>query len=128
MSFFAILFPAQPRGFNGQRWISILLRTLHLIGIAGVGAAYLFTVPEFQWQPYMILTIFSGSLMIILEVWSHGRWLVQLRGISTILKLIVLSMSFFSGLQPYILITVIVIAGLISHAPGKVRYYSFFND
>ena len=123
----ALLFPQQSRSFNGQRWVSITFRSLHLLGIAGVGGAFLFNAPEQQWLGYMVLTIVSGSAMMVMEIWSNGIWLIQLRGLATLLKLLLLAMTFFIGLQPYILIAIILISGVISHAPGKVRYYSIFH-
>lgn len=107
--------------------MSIVIRSLHLIGIAGVGAAFLFQLPEAQWLPYMVLILLSGSAMMLLEIWSNGIWLIQLRGLSTLLKLLILSTTFIVGLQPYILVAVILISGTMSHAPGKVRYYSVFH-
>lgn len=103
------------------------MRTLHLIGISGVGAGFLFNATPAQWQPYMLLTVVTGMAMMWIEIWSDGIWLLQLRGLSTLLKLGLLALTFIVGLEPLILISVIVIAGLISHAPGKVRYYSFIR-
>jgi hypothetical protein len=122
-----LLFPKQSRSFKGQRWVSIVIRSLHLIGIAGVGAAFLFQLPETQWIPYMVLTLSSGSAMMLLEIWSNGIWLIQLRGLSTLLKLLILSTTFIIGLQSYILVAVILVSGIMSHAPAKVRYYSVFH-
>lgn len=127
MKISALLFPKQSRSFKGQRWVSIVIRSLHLIGIAGVGAAFLFQLPDIQWLPYMVLTLTSGSAMMLLEIWSNGIWLIQLRGLSTLLKLLILSTTFVVGLQPYILVAVILISGIMSHAPAKVRYYSVFH-
>ncbi len=103
------------------------MRSLHLIGIAGVGAAFLFQLPETQWIPYMVLTLSSGSAIMLLEIWSNGIWLIQLRGLSTLLKLLILSTTFIIGLQSYILVAVILVSGIMSHAPAKVRYYSVFH-
>lgn len=75
----------------------------------------------------MLLTVVTGMAMMLIEIWSDGIWLIQLRGLSTLLKIGLLSMTFVVGLEPFILIVVIIIAGLISHAPGKVRYYSFIR-
>lgn len=127
MKISALLFPKQSRSFKGQRWISIVIRSLHLIGIAGVGAAFLFQLPETQWIPYMVITLSSGSAMMLLEIWSNGIWLIQLRGLSTLLKLLILSTTFIIGLQSYILVAVILVSGIMSHAPAKVRYYSVFH-
>jgi len=121
------IFPQQSREFKGQRWVNILFRSLHLIGIAGVGGAFLFNVTNQQWLPYMFVTVVSGSAMVILEVWSNGIWLIQLRGLATLLKLSLLSLTFIFGMQAMILFSVIFISGLMSHAPGKVRYYSFIR-
>ena len=128
MNISALLFPQQSRSFAGQRWVSISFRSLHLLGIAGVGGAFLFNLPEKHWLDYMVLTIVSGSAMMVIEIWSNGIWLIQLRGLATLLKLFLLAMTLFVGLQPYILIVVILISGVMSHAPGKVRYYSIFHQ
>jgi len=119
----SIIFPPQSRSFEGQRWINILLRSIHLIGISGVGAAFLYELAVEQWLPFMLLTVISGIAMVILEVWSNGIWLIQLRGITTLIKLALLLLTIFIGLNPYILFLVILISSVISHAPGKVRYY-----
>jgi hypothetical protein len=98
------------------------LRTLHLIGVAGVGGAFLYQVPYTAWKPYFLLLIVSGAGMLVLDIWSNVRCLIQVRGIATIVKIAILTISFYVGIEEYMLITVIVIAGVISHAPGKVRY------
>lgn len=123
-NFFSILFPAQSRTFFAQRWVNILLRTAHLVGIVGFGCAYLFNLPADSWLPYMCLTIVSGALMVTLEIWSNGIWLIQLRGLATLLKLFILSLTFWLGMQNYIIIPVIIISSVFAHAPAKVRYYS----
>lgn len=127
MKLSSYLFPPESRSFAGKRGVSITLRSLHLIGIAGVGAAFLFDVPAEQWLPYMMLTIITGAAMMLMEIWTDGIWLIQLRGMATLLKLVVLSMTLVLGLQAWILFVVILISGLMSHAPGKVRYYSFIK-
>ena len=118
-----ILFPAKSRWFYGKRWLNIILRTLHLIGIAGVGGAYLYHAATDVWMPYMVLTLISGSIMVLLEVWTNGIWLLQLRGLATMLKLAILALTFLVGLKAYILFSVIIISGIMAHAPANVRYY-----
>lgn len=122
---FTLLFPKESRSFNGQRWISVILRSLHLIGIAGIGGAFLFDLSRDQWLPFMILTVATGSAMIVLETWNNGIWIIELRGLSILVKLALLGMTFIIGLQPTILFAVILISGIMSHAPAKVRYYTF---
>lgn len=121
------LFPKTSRSFNSQRWVNIILRTTHLIGLSGVGAGAIFQVPINLWLPYLLITVISGCLMVLLETWSNGIWLIQLRGLATLIKLLLLALSFIWGIHGYMIFIAIIISGLIAHAPGKVRYYSIFH-
>ncbi len=120
------LIPQQKRHLPGKRWISIILRSLHLVGIAGLGGAYLFHLPQTVWLPYLIVGVGSGMLMVLKELYVDAIWLYQLRGQLVLFKLILLvtGIYWFSQPQAWIYILVILISGVISHAPGKVRYYS----
>jgi len=70
----------------------------------------------------------SGVLFVGLEIWSNGIWLIQLRGLAITLKLFfILLIYFFPDYSVFLLITVIIISGIISHAPGDIRYYSLFH-
>lgn len=128
MSLFRLLFPAEYRTFPGKRWIRIGMRTLHLIGTAGVGGGFLYQAPREAWMPYLILTIATGFAIFFIEIWANGVWLIQLRGMAILVKLVLLSCLHFApdwGGPP--LVISIVISGLIAHAPGDVRYYSILH-
>ena len=127
MKILDVLFPDIDRNFPGLRWVNILLRTTHLVGVAGIGAACLYNIETRVWLPYLGLTIISGSLMMGLSIWSNAIWLLQLRGIAMLAKLLLLSLCLINGGDTTIFITVIVISGIISHAPGKLRYYPVFR-
>ena len=45
-----LLFPAESRFLPGQRWVNILLRTLHLIGIAGLGGGFFYPSEGDLWR------------------------------------------------------------------------------
>lgn len=122
------LVPSQKRYIPARRWVSISLRSLHLVGIAGLAGAYLFQLPEAAWHPYLLLTLSSGVLMICKEVYADGIWLLQLCGQMVLLKLLILGagLLWFDRPEAGVYILVILIAGVFSHAPGKVRYYSLW--
>ena len=123
-----LLFPAESRIFPGQRWVNIGLRTLHLTGLAGLGGGYLYNAALEFWQPYLYLTLWSGVGLTLVALWSNGIWLVQLRGQAILLKLLLLALiPLWPQFTWQLFVTVIVISGLISHAPAKVRYYSIFH-
>ncbi|MEH6471066.1 MAG: hypothetical protein V7752_07440 [Halopseudomonas sp.] len=121
-------FPARSRQFAGKRWCKIALRTLHLFGIAGIGGAYLYQAPEQDWMPFLWLTLSTGGLMVLVELWSHCIWILQVRGLAILCKLTLLGIA--AGLptdyDPWLLFVVIMISGIISHAPSRQRYYSPF--
>jgi len=122
------LFPAESRFFAGQRWINIALRTLHLLGIAGLGAGFLYAGVDESWRGYLTLTLFSGLGLSLLFFWSNGIWLIQLRGQLILLKILLLAaIPLWPAAGPPLFVTVILISGLISHAPADLRYFSLFH-
>ncbi|WP_415889127.1 hypothetical protein ACMXYV_14305 [Neptuniibacter sp. SY11_33] len=123
------LFPTEKRSIPAKRWLGISLRTIHLVGIAGLAGAYLFQQPESSWYPYLLMTLVSGFLMAAMEVYGDGIWLIQLRGTAIGIKLLLLSTVFWWFEQPnaYIYFLAIIISGIVSHAPGKLRYYSIWH-
>ncbi|MFC1684218.1 hypothetical protein ACFL0R_01950 [Pseudomonadota bacterium] len=128
MSLRQLLFPPESRLFPGQRWLNIGLRTLHLIGLAGVGGGYFYAVADQRWLGFLYLTLGSGLVLMLLSLWSNAIWLVQLRGQAILLKLLLLVLiPFWPEQQAVLMVVVIVISGLVSHAPGDVRYYSLFH-
>lgn len=119
------LFPLEGRSFRGMRWLNISLRTLHLIGIAGLGGAYLYTAPRALWEPYLWLTLISGSGLVGVSLYSNAVWLLQLRGLLILFKVLLLGIMVVSSAAALWLgVVVIVISSVIAHAPGDLRYYS----
>lgn len=113
---------------NVKRWIKISLRTLHILSVAGVGGGILFGLDQSLWVSYWWLALVSGVLMIAIDVIPNPVWVVQVRGLVILLKLVLLA---FLGSEPSldsaILIIIIVMSAVISHAPGKLRYYSIYH-
>ena len=76
----------------------------------------------------VVLALVSGSLLMLIDVVSNPVWIVQVRGIVIFVKLLLL--VFLGGdpsLDRWLLIGVIVMSAVISHAPGKLRYYSVYH-
>lgn len=105
-----------------KRLFKVIVRSIHLVGMAGVfGNALMQT----SGPVYLSLAIASGIVLVMMEASSGLIWFVQLRGVSLYLKLLLLLLM---HLKPEItipcLIAVIVISGFMSHAPRWVRYFS----
>jgi hypothetical protein len=111
-----------------KRWTKISLRTLHLMSVAGVGGGILYGLERDLWINYWWLALVSGSLMMLIDIISNPVWLVQVRGLVIFLKLALLVfLGGDSSNDGLVLMVIIVISAVISHAPGKLRYYSIYH-
>jgi hypothetical protein len=117
-----LLFPEQARHVPGERWINIGLRCAHLVGVAGSGAGLFFGVDPQRWSPFWLLAVATGAALVALYVGVSGRWLLQAKGlvISFKLSLLLLGLA-LPDWRPAIFVALIVISGLIAHAPAAVR-------
>lgn len=123
------LFPPEKRVISHKRWFSISLRTIHLIGVAGLAGAYLYDQPYSVWWVYLFATVISGFVMAAMEIYCDGIWLIQMRGTAIALKLFLLStmLWWFNQPEAWIYFIVIIISGVVAHAPGRLRYYSIWH-
>jgi hypothetical protein len=111
--------------FIGKRWLKISLRTVHLVGFAGVFASILTATEQ---DVYWGITIVSGLGLLSLEALSNFVWFVQIRALVMYIKLTLLTcVFFFNEYAWHCLVAIIIISGMISHAPSSVRYYSFVH-
>lgn len=111
-----------------KRWTKISLRTLHLLGALGVGGGVIFGVDKALWLDYWWLALASGVLIMLMDMVANPAWIVQVRGLVIVLKLALLV---FLGLNPewdkLLLLAIVIMSAVISHAPGKLRYYSVYH-
>jgi hypothetical protein len=115
-------------GSTIKRWTKISLRSLHLVSVAGVGGGILFGLDKTVWVNYWWLALASGVLMMAIDIVSNPVWLVQVRGLVIYLKLVMLAvMGAFPQWAGMILLMVIILSSVISHAPGNLRYYSIYH-
>ena len=111
-----------------KRWLKISLRTVHLLAVAGVGGGILFGLEKQLWIDYWWLALVSGALMMLMDIVANPVWIIQVRGLVILIKLILLAMlGIYPAWDRFLLIVIIIISAVISHAPGKVRYYSFYH-
>jgi len=111
--------------FTGKRWLKVILRTIHLVGFAGV---FVSTVTESNDMVYWLITIISGLGLLVLEALSNLIWFVQVRALVMYAKFILLYLLFvFPDYAWYLLVAMVVLSGIISHAPSSLRYYSFIH-
>lgn len=118
----------QPRTFPGRRWLMTGLRSAHLVGVGGIGGAFLYDGPREIWMPFLVVTLVSGILMMALDLWSSHYWLVEIRGVAIIIKVFLLGIvRVLDEFVAEAFILVIIISAVVAHAPAAVRYYSVWH-
>lgn len=105
-----------------RRLSKVLVRSVHLVGIAGAFGNAMMGTSE---SAYITLALLSGIALTLMEAYGGWIWFVQIRGVAVYLKLLLL---LFMHLHPEAsipaLIAVIVLSGFFSHAPSWIRYFS----
>ena len=105
-----------------RRLTKVIIRTIHLVAIAGFFGNAMTGSYE---TIYITITIASGAVLTLMEASSDWIWFVQLRGIFLYLKLLLLLLIHYEPAYSIpSLIAVIVLSGFISHAPSWIRYFS----
>ena len=111
-----------------KRWSKTSLRTLHLLSLAGVGGGVLLGLEQSLWTNYWWLALVSGGLMMLMDIISNPVWVVQVRGLAILLKLVLLIFLVnYPDWDGFLLVVIIIISSVISHAPAKLRYYSIYH-
>lgn len=122
MTLMQALFPSRPRQFHGERWVNIGLRCVHLVGVAGIGGGFLADLDPAAWMFYWYLTLASGVVLSLIYLWSTAAWLFEFKGAAIVLKLLLLGLALAApALRAEVFVAVIVLSGLIAHAPARLR-------
>ena len=111
-----------------RRWSKITLRTLHIVSVAGIGGGILFGMEPESWQAYWWLSVVTGVLIVAIDALANRVWLIQVRGLAIYLKLVLLVCLWkYPAWDVELLMAIIVLSAVISHAPSRLRYYSIYH-
>ena len=104
------------------------LRTAHVIAFSAFYGGHLYGVAAERLLPALIATIATGGVFMALEVCSAPVWLFQIRGVATLVKLVlVASVAALWDWRIFLLTLVMAIGVVTSHMPGRYRYYSLLH-
>ena len=119
---------AEPRTVPQVRGLRTGLRTAHVVAFAALYGGHVYGVAAERLLPALIATIATGGAFVALEVWSYPVWLVQIRGVATLVKLaLVASVAALWDWRVFLLTLAIAIGVVNSHMPGRYRYYSLLH-
>jgi hypothetical protein len=112
---------APRRDFAGRRWLTVLLRGLHLVTVIALGAAA-FGSPRFDQHTAGIAVLVTGLAIWSLDVWSKPQHLKQWAGLSMFIKLALVGLMLLVPTAYVPLFWLVVLwSALFSHAPASFR-------
>lgn len=111
-----------------DRWFRILLRTAHIAAFSLVVGGLWFDVPAAEMRGAVLAATLSGLFMAIKHASGARFWFVELRGVLTIVKTLLLVLALYAPAARLLLILLVVlISSVSSHMPGRYRYYSVWH-
>jgi ABC-type dipeptide/oligopeptide/nickel transport system permease subunit len=108
-----------------ERWQRLIvgLRAAHLVGLVGLGASLLAGVPLAAEMPFVLTTLVSGLIMVVIDVWTIPGHLREVAGGAILVKLgLLLWMVFDPSRQVALFWIVLVFSAIIAHAPARLRH------
>lgn len=114
------------RDFVGRRWLSIALRSLHLVGVVLAAATIIGNGP---YEPIAgVLMLASGLGLFGMELWRKPGHLGELAGAFVVLKLLlVLAMVLMPNFAVALFWLLLISSSVISHAPYSFRHIRPFG-
>ena len=117
---------AKFRDFPGRRWLIVVLRAVHLVGLVGTGAALLGTAPLDAQMPFVMALMLSGMAMLAVDILAAPAYLAEVAGGAILLKLALLAWLVLDPPRQLPLFwTVLVFSAVVAHAPAWVRHRRF---
>ncbi|MEW6071791.1 MAG: hypothetical protein AB1726_04230 [Planctomycetota bacterium] len=119
-----VLIPAHPRSFPGQRGLKVLLRGVHVLGAGVYAGAIVLDVAPAARPPWLLAALGTGLLLLAFDLYETGAFLLQMRGVVVLAKLLLLGVAPFLGAAaPWVLGAVVVGSVISSHASSGFRYF-----
>lgn len=110
------------------RPIRTSLRAAHVLAFGALFGGHVFAVEAERLVPALLAVIVTGTLFMAFEIWRAPIWLVQVRGVATYGKLVLLlCIPAFWPQRVWILAAIVVIGTVVSHMPSKYRYWSLLH-
>jgi hypothetical protein len=102
----------------------MVARAAHVIASGIYLGAFVFKVqPESRW-PWFVATLLSGLLIVCLDLFESGGFLLQLRGLVVAGKMVLLALvPAFGAAGVWVLAAIALVSVISSHASSKVRYF-----
>ncbi len=109
-----------------ERWLRIALRTAHICAFSVYAGGVWFGAEELGRALFWAAA--SGAALAAVNIGRAPVWIVELRGVATLLKSLLIALAaHWSAVRIPLLASAMVLASVASHMPGRYRYYSVWH-
>jgi hypothetical protein len=116
------------RDLPGRRWLTVVLRTAHLIAVIWLGACLMAEPMAASLRLAHTAVTCSGVAMFAVDLWCHPGHLRERAGAAMIVKLaLIAAMAAAPSLALALFWIVVVWSAVISHAPASFRHARIFG-
>ena len=115
--------------FRFVRWVSIILRSVHVSAMAVVLGGVFMGAEHEMISMAIWATLLSGCLMLLIDIVKSPRVIAQGSGFMAALKLALLAIGFFILPEQrfYWYLAAAFVASVGSHMPGSMRHYDILK-
>lgn len=111
------------RDFPGRRWLTVVLRAIHLVGVVGTGGALVAHLPVDASESFALLLVCSGVVMFAADTWSQRGYLRTQAGLAMLLKLLFVGWFFADAARrPALFWIILSYSAIVAHAPARWRH------
>jgi hypothetical protein len=122
------LLSVETRPLPAGRALRTTLRTAHVLAFATLYGGHVYGLPPERLLWALVATVATGAAFLAFEVYSAPVFLVEMRGVATLVKLaLVAAVAVFWDARVALLSIAIVIGVVASHMPGRYRYFSLLH-
>lgn len=119
----SLLAPGEGTSLAGwQRGLKISLRAAHVLGAGVFAGGVVFGVANDELEPWLLLLLVAGVLVLALDVAESPAFLIQTKGVVVVAKLAILGGIVVSGEGEWLLAPIVFVSVVSSHAPSAVRH------
>ena len=115
----------EPDSFDWRRWLRISFRSSHILCISVLVGGHFFATPAHALRPWLYAVIGTGAGLWATDLGQGWEYLREVRAVTVLVKLaLVASVAWLWDWRVPILFAVVLLSGVVSHMPGRYRYYA----
>ena len=118
----------QTRAIPGMRALRMTVRSAHVVAVATYFGGHVYGISPERLGPALLAVLGTGAAFVLVEVVRAPAWMVQVRGAAALFKVgLMLGAVAWPPLGIPLLALALVVGVVVSHMPGRYRYYSFLH-